>query len=575
MVSSIIDSAEALTQFYAATPSLSSSVSFPSSESSYPASSIYHYDNVSTHMPPYRRISMPSAPNLLHRQSVASMASFDSLPEERPLASSEAALSVMKNVAKKARSRPPPLEMMGRRYSRKKEARPIDAAKESKRLKVIHEFHDTERAYVEGLDLIYSVRSKHIELDPRAQLNCSQHFLTPIIGSLDTPNPLLSRNELTSVFSNFVDIWNLHRSFFSSLTSLINSTSSSTSSLTTPTLSPILLSHFPYLSLYSPFVTSFPATISSVTTLLSTNTAFSSFITQQEADPRCGRLKLRDWLLTIVQRCPRYLLLLKDLINCTDKDDPEYSQLMTVQGLVSKSKIFHMLRRYCLTPLVLVTVSLNTSLHTHSQTLALLALQRSTPNLPFQFITPGRTFLKRGSLLQFERSSSRPKEREFLLFSDCLIWLANAEKGDGEVEEWDWGAKDKEKDKRKSMGIIGIGAGPRPPMIRTRSKSEVEPNATLHVRNSEPAPPPGPTTISSKPLVSSKRTVVRHASSGTEDRWVYKSKIELVDLEVVVIPPREDGEERRLEVLSPEGSFAVYAGTHNLIYLNEHSISDH
>lgn len=225
------------------------------------------------------------------------------------------------------------------------------------------------------------------------------------------------------------------------------------------------------------------------------------------------------------------------------------------------------MRRYYLTPLLLVTVSLNTSLHTHSQTLALLALQRSTPNLPFQLISPGRTFLKRGTLLQFERSSSRPKEREFLLFSDCLIWLANAEKGDGEVEEWDWG---KEKDKRKSTGN-SAGPGGRPPMIRTRSKSEAELNAILNARNSEPASPPRP---SSKPVLSSsptKRTIVRHASGGTEERWVYKSKIELVDLEVVIIPPREDGEERRLEILSPEGSFAVYAGTHNIIHLGEPS----
>lgn len=140
------------------------------------------------------------------------------------------------------------------------------------------------------------------------------------------------------------------------------------------------------------------------------------------------------------------------------------------------------------------------------------------------------------------------------------------------MEEWDWGAKDKDKDKnkdkRKSMGIIGVGSGPggRPPMIRTRSKSEAELTAALRARDSGLASPSGPTTPStpSRPsLVSSpsKKKVVRHASSGVEEKWVYKSKIELVDLEVVVIPPREDGEERRLEILSPEGSFAVYAGT--------------
>ena len=103
----------------------------------------------------------------------------------------------------------------------------------------------------------------------------------------------------------------------------------------------------------------------------------------------------------------------------------------------------------------------------------------------------------------------------------------NAEKGDGEVEEWDWGMKDKDKDKRKSMGIVA-GPGGRPPMIRTWSKSEVELNATLQAQNSEPASSLGPTTTPSKPLLSlspSKRTVVGHVSSGTEERWVYKSKM--------------------------------------------------
>ena len=165
-----------------------------------------------------------------------------------------------------------------------------------------------------------------------------QHFLTPIIASLDTPQPLLDRTELTSVFSNFIDIWNLHRSFFSSLTHFLHTSTSQSPDISPLPLSPILLSHFPYLSLYTPFVTSFPDMLSSYAALLSKNTAFASFIALQEADPRCGKLKLRDWLLTIVQRCPRYLLLLKDLINCTDSDDSEHASLIEVQTLVSKSK---------------------------------------------------------------------------------------------------------------------------------------------------------------------------------------------------------------------------------------------
>jgi FYVE, RhoGEF and PH domain containing 5/6 len=159
----------------------------------------------------------------------------------------------------------------------------------------------------------------------------------PILASLDTPHPLLERSELTGVFSNFIDIWNLHRSFFSSLSDLFPPSDSDDQSKPLPPVSPILLSHFPYLSLYSPFVTAFPSSLSTLANLLADNRPFADFVAQQESDPRCSKLKLRDWLLTIVQRCPRYLLLLKDLISCTDPADAEYGKLNEVHALVSKS----------------------------------------------------------------------------------------------------------------------------------------------------------------------------------------------------------------------------------------------
>ena len=161
--------------------------------------------------------------------------------------------------------------------------------------------------------------------------------MTPIIASLDTPEQLLDRAELTSIFSNFIDIWNLHRSFYSSLSTLLNASTSTLAEPEVPPLSPVLLSHFPYLSLYTPFVSSFPDALTSFGTLVSKNNAFATFMTTQEADPRCCKLKFRDWLLTIVQRCPRYLLLLKDLIQCTNPDDPEYQSLTAVHTLVSRS----------------------------------------------------------------------------------------------------------------------------------------------------------------------------------------------------------------------------------------------
>jgi FYVE/RhoGEF/PH domain-containing protein 5/6 len=142
---------------------------------------------------------------------------------------------------------------------------------------------------------------------------------------------------LTSIFVNFIDIWNLHRSFLSSLSAHLNTPAEHGRSTT---ISSILLSHFPYLSLYTPFVTAFDSSLSSYMKLLATKPDFAAFIAKQEADPRCGNLKLRDWLLSIIQRCPRYRLLLKDLISWTPIEDPEHAPLVTVHTMVSKST-FH------------------------------------------------------------------------------------------------------------------------------------------------------------------------------------------------------------------------------------------
>ncbi|EAU89965.2 rho guanine nucleotide exchange factor [Coprinopsis cinerea okayama7 len=429
---------------------------------------------------PFRRISLPTAPTPLHRHSVVSVASADSVPEDAEAQQP----SRPGGLRSPSRARPLSVESPRRRTRRRDSSvKPAisDAARAQKRRKIVDELYETEKAYVEGLDLIYS------------------HFLAPLIESLDTPEPILNRATLTATFSNFIDIWNFHRSFFSALEKSRDS------------VTQLLLSHFPYLSLYNPFITQFSSIISSLTDLVTVptlarpnpqyNATFAAFLKEKEADPRCGKLKLRDWLLTIVQRCPRYLLMLKDLINNTDPDDPEHGHLTEAHGLVSK-----------------ITLALNASLHSHAQTLALLALQRSTSGLPFQLISPGRTLVKRGTLMQAERNAS-PRPREFLLFSDCLIWLASTDIA-GNSWDWEWSMSGWS----SSSANMSNGSGsnhssaismPRPvppPLVRSRSKSEAELGRT-----------------------------------------------DLVDLEVTV--GSVIGEERRFEVLSPDGSFVVYAAS--------------
>lgn len=135
-------------------------VDFPTSDST-PAQSSQVSDNSlapSAYLP-FRRISLPSAPNL-HRQSVVSTASFDSVPEalEVPHVPSSLPASPSRPIARAVRHRPSSVEASRRNYKRREvKSVVVDEQREAKRRRIIHELHDTERTYLDGLELIYSV----------------------------------------------------------------------------------------------------------------------------------------------------------------------------------------------------------------------------------------------------------------------------------------------------------------------------------------------------------------------------------------------------------------------------------
>ena len=133
-------------------------VDFPSSSEHATSQPDVHYQRPQSL--PFRRISLPSAPNLLNRQSVVSTASFDSLPEEPAAPGSvvtPATPAVIRHATRSPGRRPSSIDV-SRKARRRSQMRAIDEQREAKRRKVINEFHETEKSYVDGLELIYSVR---------------------------------------------------------------------------------------------------------------------------------------------------------------------------------------------------------------------------------------------------------------------------------------------------------------------------------------------------------------------------------------------------------------------------------
>ena len=115
------------------------------------------------HLLSFRRISLPTPPSLVNRKSTASLASYDSFPEENGSGESTLAYPPVSVITKNAIAhrkmihRPFSLDPNKRVRKRRDSTKPLDESKAARRRKIIAEFYDTERVYVQGLDLIYSV----------------------------------------------------------------------------------------------------------------------------------------------------------------------------------------------------------------------------------------------------------------------------------------------------------------------------------------------------------------------------------------------------------------------------------
>ncbi|GAA5891617.1 hypothetical protein JCM8208_007342 [Rhodotorula glutinis] len=189
-----------------------------------------------------------------------------------------------------------------------------------------------------------------------------------------------------------------------------------------------LLPVLPFFKQYSLFIANFSASLALLSRLdgsaSSTSSALSAarwqaFVASRQQHPVDGeahsqarKIGLAGLLLNIVQRVPRYRLLLKDLLRHTDEDHPDARDLQAAFDLVDS-----------------VASHLDSQISAHTSALALLDLQRtflpgSFPTSPL--VAPGRTLLKAGPLSQVSHSGS-PRPRTVFLFSDLLVVAAAEE----------------------------------------------------------------------------------------------------------------------------------------------------
>ncbi|GAA6006130.1 uncharacterized protein JCM10292_006559 [Rhodotorula paludigena] len=189
-----------------------------------------------------------------------------------------------------------------------------------------------------------------------------------------------------------------------------------------------LLPVLPFLKQYSLFVTNFSSSLSRLSSLDSTaisvpvedeRARWSAFIaaqqTKRSGDVQ-GKIGLGGLLLNIVQRVPRYRLLLHELLQHTEEDHPDRSELEKAFDIVDG-----------------VAAHLDSQISAHTNSLAILDLQRAF--LPAELdgrvlLAPGRQLLKSDTVHQISYSGDL-KSRVLFLFSDLLLVAAIAESWPG------------------------------------------------------------------------------------------------------------------------------------------------
>ncbi|GAA5903941.1 hypothetical protein JCM5296_002462 [Sporobolomyces johnsonii] len=192
-------------------------------------------------------------------------------------------------------------------------------------------------------------------------------------------------------------------------------------------LGKVLLPILPFLKQYSLFVANFSGSLARLSALEQGSSKWKAFLEESKQVGQGGKIGLGGMLLNVVQRVPRYKLLLADMLKYTEEDHPDLRDLRTAFALVDG-----------------VATHLESQIQVHTNDLAILDLQRSFTNLDFALLSPGRRLLHSGVLRKLNRSGTE-QVRVFFLFNDLLLHASGGEQGGA-----GWGV---------GLGISGVMLG--------------------------------------------------------------------------------------------------------------------
>lgn len=173
---------------------------------------------------------------------------------------------------------------------------PEDSMENSERQYVCNEILATEKNYLLDLLVIQEV------------------FRTPLMKS-----HLLSQEQIDSIFDPVISaIISVSESMVMRISYCIESDMK---------MGALFLQSVDLLAPYSQYVNTFDDARDMLFQLRRSNDALNTFFLKAEKDPRCNHFCVNDFLMVVIQRIPRYVILLQNLLKHTSERHSDYRQL--------------------------------------------------------------------------------------------------------------------------------------------------------------------------------------------------------------------------------------------------------
>lgn len=255
--------------------------------------------------------------------------------------------------------------------------------------KLIVEFMTTEQNYCDQLTLATGL------------------WIFPLRAHIETGTPILEEKELDCCFQNLAELAEISKRLINQFqTMLIEGTF-----LNSAKFADYIIRMAPFLKIYSMYASGFEKAGQEVVRLKELKTSFANFNKRSEiaAQLSGNGLTLSSLLITPIQRIPRYVLLLKEMVKETAENDPDSAKLEKALEEVSSTaeKVDHA-----------ITLSEASQRLFNIQTLC---------SPPFELVSPNRAHVKDGQAKKkYNKTALRSKNAMesiwLFLFNDAIMY---------------------------------------------------------------------------------------------------------------------------------------------------------